>query len=259
MEMNEVQRASCEQFGRQSERYGSGHILQNVEDISAALEHLRLPVRARVLDVATGGGHTGLFFAALGHDVTLSDLTPAMLACAAAAARDRGLEVQTALHSAEQLPHADATYDLVTCRVAAHHFSSPASFVAESARVLCRGGSFLVIDGTVADDEMEAEEWSHAVEKLRDPSHNRFITPRTWRAMCGSSGLEVIHCGITPFKQPDLNWYFETAATSPENRASVLELIRSAPASARRVFRLSEEDGKIVWWWQRLTMVAVKR
>jgi SAM-dependent methyltransferase len=256
--MNEIQRASCEQFGRQSDRYGSGHILQNVDDIRASLEYLKLPEHARVLDVATGGGHTGLFFASLGHDVTLSDLTPAMLERAAAAALERGLSVRTAQHSAEQLPHAGGAFDLVTCRVAAYHFSSPAGFVAESARVLRRGASLLVIDGTVEDGQPEAEEWSHTVEKLRDPSHNRFITPDYWRRMCERAGLRVVHCGITPFKQPDLNWYFETAATSAENRAKVLELVRTAPASARKLFRLGEEDGKIAWWWQRLTLVAVK-
>src|SRR5688500_12800537 len=77
--LNEVQRASQEQFARQSSNYGKGHILQNVADVQAALTHISLPPRARVLDVATGGGHTGLLLAELGHEVTVSDITPAML------------------------------------------------------------------------------------------------------------------------------------------------------------------------------------
>ncbi|HWN97443.1 MAG TPA: class I SAM-dependent methyltransferase [Methylomirabilota bacterium] len=256
MNLNDVQRASQEQFAKQSDRYGKGHILENVEDVRAALVNIALPQRASVLDVATGGGHTGLLFAHLGHDVTLSDLTQAMLDRATAAAHERGLTVRTRLHSAEQFPYDAESFDLVTCRVAAHHFSSPESFVRETARVLRPQGGFLLIDGTVEDDQIEAEEWSHQVEKLRDASHHRFVTPRTWRNHCEAAGLHVVHCGLTPFKQPDLNWYFETAATPPENRAKVLELVRTAPESARKLFRLGEENGKIVWWWQRLTLVA---
>jgi ubiquinone/menaquinone biosynthesis C-methylase UbiE len=256
--MDAIQRAAQEQFARQSDRYGRGHILQNVDDLRAALSHLTLPAGAQVLDVATGGGHTGIFFASLGHHVTLSDLTPAMLEKAAALAVECGFNVRTQQHSAEEFPFANETFDLVACRVAAHHFSSPANFVNESARVLRRRGALLVIDGTVEDDQPEAEEWSHRVEKLRDPSHNRFVTPRHWQRMCEAAGLRVKHSGLTPFKMPDLNWYFETAATSPENRAAVLDLVRNSPETARRLFRLGEEGEKIVWWWQRLTLIAVK-
>ena len=259
MNLNEVQRASQEQFARQSDRYGKGHILENVDDVRAALEHAELPPRARVLDVATGGGHTGLLLADLGHAVTMSDITQAMLDRASAAARERGLSVETRLHSAESFPYPNESFELVTCRVAAHHFSSPETFVNETARVLKAGGWLLLIDGTVEDDQPEAEEWSHDVEKLRDPSHHRFVTPRTWQRYCADAGLGVVHSGLTPFKQPDLNWYFETAATSSENRRKVMDLVHNAPDSARKLFRLGEENGKIVWWWQRLTLVAQKR
>ena len=182
MKLDEVQRAAQEQFAKQSHRYGQGHILENIEDVRAAVAVMALPPRAQVLDVATGGGHTGLFLASLGHEVTLADLAQPMLDRAAAAAAERGLSVQTRLHPAEQFPYTDACFDLVTCRVAAHHFSSPEDFICETARVLRPGGWFLLIDGTVEDDQIEAEEWSHAVEKLRDPSHHRFITPRAWQS-----------------------------------------------------------------------------
>jgi ubiquinone/menaquinone biosynthesis C-methylase UbiE len=258
MNLDEIQRSSQEQFARQSHRYGSGHVLENVDDIRAALSHLQLPGQAQVLDVATGGGHTGLFFASLGHDVTLSDLAQPMLDRAAQAAAQRGLRVKTRLHPAEEFPYRAASFDLVTCRVAPHHFSSPAAFVRESARVLRPAGWFLLIDGTVEDDQPEAEEWTHQVETLRDPSHHRLLTPRSWRQVCADAGLTVRHLEITPFKQPDLNWYFETADTPPENRRKVLELVARALEPARRLFRVGVEDGKIVWWWQRLTLVASK-
>jgi ubiquinone/menaquinone biosynthesis C-methylase UbiE len=258
MKLDDVQRAAQEQFARQSHRYGPGHILEKVDDVRAGAEQTTLPARAQVLDVATGGGHTGLYFASLGHDVTLADLAQPMLDRAAKLAAERGLKVTTRLHAAEQLPYADACFDLVTCRVAAHHFSSPEDFIRETARVLKPGGWFLLIDGSVEDDQPEAEEWLHQVEKFRDPSHHRFLSPRTWTGLCEAHGLAVKQAVLAPFKQPDLNWYFDIAATSPENRQKVLDLVAHAPASARAAFGLGEEEGKIIWWWPRLTLIAAK-
>ncbi len=48
-------------------------------------------------------------------------------------------------------------FDLVTCRVAAHHFSDVAAFVRETARVLKTGGWFLLIDGSIEDSQPVAE------------------------------------------------------------------------------------------------------
>jgi SAM-dependent methyltransferase len=257
--LDDTQRAARDQFGRQSARYGSGHLLADVADVEAALALLDgLPAPADALDVATANGHTALCLAARGHRVTASDLSEAMLERCAAAARERGLEVATACHPAEAVPFPDAAFDLVTCRVAAHHFSRPQAFVAEAARVLRPGGWFLLIDGSVPDGEPVAEAWTHEVEKLRDPSHGRFLGPGTWRAICAEAGLVVAHAALAPMKMPDLEWYFETAATPAPNRSRVRELVRDAPEAARRVFQIGSEAGKTVWWWQRLTLVARK-
>jgi len=255
-ELNAIQRAASEQFTRRSHSYGKGHILADVADVDAALAGVPLTGVRRVLDVATGGGHTGLHLAAMGHDVTVSDLTDAMLERAREAAEARGLTVRCERHSAESMPYANGAFDLVTCRVAPHHFSAPERFITEVARVLVADGYFVLIDGTVNDDEPEAEAWLHQVEKLRDPSHNRFLTPRAWTKLCEAVGLRVEKCALAPRKQPDLEWYFETAATSPANRAAVRDLVANAPESARKLFSLGEENGNTVWWWPMLTLVA---
>ncbi len=260
MPLDATQLAAQEQFSKQSHRYGKGHILEDTSDIRAALAGVTLPDKARVLDIATGGGHTALFFADQGHAVTASDISGSMLARLQTTATERGLAIETRQHPAEALPYDDGTFDLVACRVAAHHFSSPSRFVREAARVLKVGGVFLLIDGSVADDEPEAELWMHRVEKFRDPSHSRFLTPGALKRLCGPAGLDVKRCELHPMKQPDLEWYFDTADTSPENRLQVLDLVMRAPESALRLFQINiEEDERIVWWWQRLTLVATKK
>src|SRR5262245_24937052 len=111
MQLNEVQRAASEQFGRQSHRYGSGHILKNIEDVREAMESIQLPEQAEVLDVATGAGHTGLFLASLGHRVTLADIAQPMLDQASKTAAERGLSVETRQHSAEEFPYEAGKFD----------------------------------------------------------------------------------------------------------------------------------------------------
>src|ERR1700690_2578447 len=150
-DLNAVQRLAQQQFNRQSDRYGQGHILSDIADVKAALERVPWLKPGRALDVATGAGHTGLFLAGAGWQVTLADISTAMLERASASARERGLQVETQQHTAESFPYADSSFDLVTCRVAAHHFSDPGAFVCEAARVLKTGGAILLIDGSVED------------------------------------------------------------------------------------------------------------
>ena len=256
MSLDHIQQASREQFDRQSRNYGKSHILADVSDLAAALEGVARPPDGRALDVATGGGHTAVWLAEQGWNVTASDLSPAMLERAAELAVSKGVSLETTLHEAERLPYADGTFGIVSCRVAAHHFSNQPAFVSEVARVLCPGGLFLLIDGSVPDGDPVAAEWIHKVEKFRDPSHGRFLAPGEWSSLCQDAGLEILKCGTTPFKQPDLTWYFETAGTTEANRNAVMNLIRSAPEQAVKAFGLAEEEGRIVWWWPRLSLVA---
>lgn len=258
MKLDPIQAASAAQFDRQSQNYGKGHLLEQTTDVEAALNHIPLQLGWRALDVATGGGHTGLLLAARGCAVTLGDISKNMLERAARLGAERGLKMTTREFPAEAMPFEDGEFDLVSCRVAPHHFSNPEGFVRETARVLKPGGYFLLIDPSIEDGRPEVEAWLHNVEKWRDPSHHRIWSEGIWKRWCTGAGLTLVSSELQPMKQPDLEWYFGAAGTSPENRAKVREAIRTVPPDVKAFLRIGEEDGKTVWWWQRLVLVARK-
>ena len=252
------QSASAAQFDRQSDRYGKSHILADTQDVALGLQGVLVPAGGTALDVATGGGHTALWLARQGWRVTAGDIAPRMLENARQLCAEAGFAIETRLFPAEEMPLAQSSFDLVAARVAPHHFSSPARFVQETARVLKPGGHFLLIDGSVPDDDAETEEWLHRVEKWRDPSHGRFLSRNAWEQLVRGAGLKVLRSGLHPRKQPDLEWYFETAATPPENRRRILDQVRAASDHVKQALRLENEGGKMVWWWPMLTMLASK-
>jgi ubiquinone/menaquinone biosynthesis C-methylase UbiE len=256
--LDTAQAAAAAQFDRQSDKYGKDHILADTADVTEALDGLLPASGACALDVATGGGHTALRLARLGWRVTAGDVSGKMLENARKLVVSEGLELETRLFTAEEIPYPDASFELVSVRVAPHHFSSPERFVREAARVLRPGGHFLLIDGTVPDDDPETEAWLHRVEKWRDPSHGRFLSRSAWEALVHGAGFTILRSGLYPKKQPDLHWYFETAATSTENQILVLDAIQSASPGVRAALRLADDDGKIVWWWPMLRLLARK-
>lgn len=145
----------------------------------------------RHLDVGTGAGHTALAFADQVAKVTASDITPEMLQEVRKAAEKRGLgNVATRQANAQDLPFPDTSFHLVTCRLAAHHFAKPRSFVAEAARVMIPGGTFAFVDNISPSDEALASAYN-AFESLRDPRHGRCLSLAEWSTLIEDAGLTL--------------------------------------------------------------------
>jgi ubiquinone/menaquinone biosynthesis C-methylase UbiE len=180
-------------FARTAESYVASFSHRTGDDLKRLIELGEWNPQQQALDIATGGGHTALAVAPHVARVVVTDLTPRMLEKAREFLLAQGVTnagFQAA--DAEHLPFADASFDRVTCRLAAHHFPNVAQSVKEVARVLKRGGLYLLID-CMAPDDQELDTFDNTVEKWRDPSHGRSCTPEEWRAFFMQAGLLVEH------------------------------------------------------------------
>ncbi len=184
------------QFGANAASYATSPVHAEGESLGRLVEMTNPQDHWRVLDVATGPGHTAFTFAPHVRHVIASDLTPEMLDVARRLAAQHGIgNVAFAEAQAESLPFADGSFDLVTCRIAPHHFVDVQRIVAETVRVLRPGGVFGLVDNISPDGASAADEYN-AFEKLRDPSHGRCLALGEWLRLIDSAGLMLRHCEI---------------------------------------------------------------
>jgi ubiquinone/menaquinone biosynthesis C-methylase UbiE len=216
-------------------RFAAGYVTSRTHAQGAELDRLVDIARPQpdwtVLDVATGGGHTALKFAPLVAHVVATDLTPAMLEKAEAFIADQGVRnVSFKVADAEDLPFDDGRFDLLTCRVAVHHFPEPLRFVRESARVLRAGGLLLVQDHTLPEDAATAR-YVDDFERLRDPSHNRAFRESEWVAMLEAQGFRVEHAEQVAKRHSFLAWA-ERQGCTPETIQRLVAMMEQAPPAA---------------------------
>jgi ubiquinone/menaquinone biosynthesis C-methylase UbiE len=95
---------------------------------------------AEVLDVAAGNGNFAFAAARRGAIVTATDLTPRMVELGRARSAAAGLNIEWAEADAEQLPFADAGYDIVASVFGAMFAPRPALVAVELFRVAKPGG-----------------------------------------------------------------------------------------------------------------------
>ena len=107
-------------------------------------EELRLaPAGLRALDVGCGGGLLAEEFARLGCTVVGVDPSEESLAAARRHAAGQGLAIDYQCATGEALPLADASFDVVYCCDVLEHVTDLQQVIAETARVLKPGGTYL--------------------------------------------------------------------------------------------------------------------
>jgi ubiquinone/menaquinone biosynthesis C-methylase UbiE/catechol 2,3-dioxygenase-like lactoylglutathione lyase family enzyme len=247
-----------EQFGRTAQAYVASRGHAQGRDLERLVALAASRPTDRALDVSTGGGHTALALAAHVAWVTASDLTPAMLAAARAFLAARGAtNVDYVVADAEHLPFLDESFDLVTVRIAPHHYADVSAACREVARVLRPDGRFVLIDN-VAPENALLDAFVNEIERRRDPSHVRCYTEREWRELLGAAGLEVTHAERERKIHDFAEW--TTRSGMPETERAALERdMLAAPPMALSHFAFVEHAGHMASWTSDVLIVRADK
>lgn len=236
----EVQAKSI--FGQRAAFYTTSKCHTDPEVLGRVVGMARAQQDWRALDIGTGTGHTAFALAPVVAQVVATDITPEMLAQAERLQAQNGLaNVSFQVADAHNLPFDDASFDLVTCRRAAHHFARIEQAVAEMVRVLRPGGRLVIDDRSVAEDDF-VDATMNELDRYHDRSHVRQYRPSQWQAMLEAAGLTVD--GVEPYTR-HRPLAALTGKADPEDIPLLEQSVASWDEAEREKMNYAEKDGEV--------------
>ena len=257
-----------QQFGAHAAAYATSTVHAKGASLGRLVELVAPQPTWQALDVATGAGHTAAAFAPHVAHVIASDLTSQMLAEAAKLAQSKGLaNLETARADAEALPFADGQFDLVTCRIAPHHFPDIAAFVDGVWRVLKAGGTLALVDN-IAPDALSTPGFSvaelreaaliyNAFEKVRDPSHARCLGMAEWTQVLSDRGFVMVHTERLP-KDMEFQPWAERMGSDAATMERLRSMLVDGPSALKAFLKPRHEQEKLWFTLDEAILIARK-
>ncbi|MEE2656394.1 MAG: class I SAM-dependent methyltransferase [Chloroflexota bacterium] len=256
MAERDITRLSQQQFSAQALGYSQSHVFNAGADLDA-IAAMASDVQANIaVDIGSGAGFTAFAVSPFAHTVLSTDLALPMLQHAIQNAESRGLtNVAPVLVSAESLPFANNSVGLLTCRLAAHHFSDVTIGVSEWARIIEPGGAMILVD-TVTPEDTDVAAWMNDIELRRDPSHSRDLSVLQWVDLLTANSFTIEETVLMKIPLEFDDWV-KRSATPPD----VIEKMRADYVNASDLVTEAfgiESDGPLQFFWPCLVLRASK-
>ena len=256
------------QFSEQAHEYAVSRAHAEGATRTLLVEHLQPVADEILLDVGSGPAHTALAFAPYVARVIAFDVSGAMLHAARLAARRAAVDgepgeplapLEAVRGDAHALPFGDRAFDLVTIRSAAHHFADLDRALAESRRVLKRGGRLGIADGVVPDDDPELDAFINALDRLHDPTTVRDRSAKEWREALERAGLRVDFADERTFDLAEprsLTAWIALAGGSSQVLAEARRMLLTAPKRIKDALKVRTSGDDLTFDLPKLVITA---
>jgi ubiquinone/menaquinone biosynthesis C-methylase UbiE len=256
MAERDITRLSQQQFSSQALGYSKSQTFTAGADLDAIVSMANGLKAKYAVDIGSGAGFTAFAVSLFSSTVLSTDLALPMLQHAIEGASSRGLtNVVPALASAESLPFADGSIGLLTCRLAAHHFSDVTVGVSEWARVTEPGGTMILVD-TVTPEDPDVASWMNDIELRRDGSHSRDLSVQQWGDLLTANGFTIEETVLMKIPLEFDDWVQRSGTA-----ADVVEAMRAdylnAPDAVAEAFGI-ETGEPLRFFWPCLVLRATK-
>lgn len=231
-----------EQFGKNAQKYVESVSHSQSEDLDLLVDWIKPNTDCALLDIATGGGHVAKKMAPHVKTIFATDLTKKMLETTKKFLKDYK-NIHFVIADAENLPFLDNTFDVVVCRIAAHHFPDPSTFISEVSRVLITGGKFILIDNVIPENE-DLGKFMNTFEKLRDDSHVKCLSVSKWLNLFKKNNLQVERSRMRQ-KTFDFSVWVERTTENQRQARKVHDYIIGAKQELKEYFQVKEKNGEI--------------
>jgi SAM-dependent methyltransferase len=227
-------------FDGQAARFESAPVQSNPATLDRLVEAADLPCGGLVLDAGCGPGLVSEALLRAGYRVVGVDLSAEMIARARKRCASFGERV-----SFDQISLFDASlagpFDGAISRFVLHHTPDPLRFIRRQAELLRPGGVLVVCDHTTDPDATRAE-WHQGIERGRDRTHTRNLTPGEMVDLLATAGLTELRL-IEESYVLDFDEWFDRG-TPAEDKATVRERLLSS-VLARGFRPLPLDDGQV--------------
>ena len=246
-------------FSANAERFSSSSV-HKTAGLAESVRR-RFSGAIRIADVGCGAGHWGRQLHFSGDQLTYIDPSSRMLELCHENARVAGIpDVRAFQVSGCEIDKTEGPYDLVTTRLAFHHFPDPIAVLRSMAGALAPGGQVVLLDLAPPEDD-RMRRIHDRLEYLHDPSHIRTWTRAELERWFEEMDMETEVVSAAHLESPEgieIERWFSFTQTSSENQKEIRRMLTEFDRNELESLGFSRQNNNYRYHARSLALAATR-